>query len=291
MNALERIRERFASLSPKIQSAARFVIDHPNEVVIGSMRTLAERAAIQPATFVRLAQQLGYAGWPELKADFASELGLSTERYGARAKTLTRRARHTDLAAELFAAYRDNLELTRRKSAPVLKDAARLLQKAAVVHVAGFRASFPIVYPFFYGYRLFRHSVQLVDGVGGNLEMLLRAVTRGDAVLVASFSPYSREAIVVAENAKAAGARVVAITDSAASPLALLADVSLLFSVASPSFFPSVAAGVAIGEALLEQVAADAGTAIVKRIDAAERQLFESGAYLDDPGARRRTRR
>ena len=59
MKATDLILDRFPSLSPQLQVAARFVVDHPNEVVIGSMRTLAERAQAQPATFVRLAQQLG----------------------------------------------------------------------------------------------------------------------------------------------------------------------------------------------------------------------------------------
>ena len=44
MKARQQIIDGFDALSPRRQVAARFVIDHPNEVVIGSMRTLAERA-------------------------------------------------------------------------------------------------------------------------------------------------------------------------------------------------------------------------------------------------------
>jgi len=61
MSARERILERFSSLSPKLQAAARYVVDHPNEVVIQSMRNLAEVAGTKPATLVRLAQQIGFA--------------------------------------------------------------------------------------------------------------------------------------------------------------------------------------------------------------------------------------
>lgn len=64
MPARELILARFASLSPTLQVAARFAVDHPNEVVILSMRSLAERAQVQPATFVRLAQSLGYSRRP-----------------------------------------------------------------------------------------------------------------------------------------------------------------------------------------------------------------------------------
>ena len=74
MGAREQILDQFSALTPRMQAAARFIVDHPNEVVIASMRTLAEKAKAQPATLVRLAQQLGYAGWPELKSAFARDL-------------------------------------------------------------------------------------------------------------------------------------------------------------------------------------------------------------------------
>lgn len=96
-------------------------------------------------------------------------------------------------------------------------------------------------------------------------------------------SPYSREALQVAQAARAAGCRILALTDSAASPLALLADETLLFTIASPSFFPSVAAGLALAEALVELLASRAGKAVVRRVDEAERQLFDAGAYLPAP--------
>jgi DNA-binding MurR/RpiR family transcriptional regulator len=77
--------------------------------------------------------------------------------------------------------------------------------------------------------------------------------------------------VQVAEAAKAAGCRIVALTDSAASPLALLADVTLLFTINSPSFFPSITAGMALTESLLELLASRAGKPGIKRIDQAER--------------------
>lgn len=291
MTAKDLILEHFASLSPKLQAAARFIVDHPNEVVIASMRTVAERAGAQPATLVRLAQQLGYAGWPELKDAFAADLGLRSERYGERAKSLSARGRDADLLGELFGAQRHNLDETEAQCGPALRGAAKLLQRARTVHVAGFRASFPIAYSLVYGYRLFRNGVQLVDGQSGGLEMQLRAVERQDAVVVISFAPYSRECLAVIDAARAAGARIVAMTDSSASPLALAADVAVLFPVTSPSFFPSITAAIATVEALLEILVAQGGGGIAEEIDRAEQHLFDSGAYLQAPRKRVETRR
>ncbi|MDR1936250.1 MAG: SIS domain-containing protein, partial [Candidatus Accumulibacter sp.] len=184
------------------------------------------------------------------------------------------------LSGELFVAQRENLDVTEKKCATVLEEAIGLLKRARSVHVAGFRASFPIAYSFFYGYRLFRNSVYLIDGQSGNLEMQTRLLDATDAVLVVSFAPYSKEAMRVIEAARSARSRIIALTDSEASPLALAADVAVLFSVDSPSFFPSVAAAVALVEALIELLLVAAGDAAVRKLEEAENQLHESGAYL-----------
>lgn len=286
MGAREQILDRFTALTPRMQAAARFIIDHPNEVVIASMRTVAERAQAQPATLVRLAQQLGYEGWPGLKAAFARDLGLHSATYGERAQTLARRGRSPELARELFSMQRSNLDTTEAAVAARLGDAAKLLRRAKAVYIAGFRASHPVAFSLFYGYRLFRNSVHLVDGLGAGIEAQLRPMEARDVAVVTSFAPYSREAIAVAGHARAVGASLIAVTDSSASPLALQADIVLQFAVTSPSFFPSVAAGVALSEALLEQLVAEGGEAVAEQIDRVERQLFESGAYLQPPTRR-----
>ena len=286
MTVADDLRQRFADLSPALQSVAKYVLDHPSEVVTSSMRTIGARSGGTPATLVRFAQHIGYAGWPELKATLTAEMGLGPETYGARAKHLVGRAKDRTLTDEMFGVQRRNLEITQQQIEARLESACALLEKAGAVHAAGFRACFPIAFSFVYVYRIFRNSVHLVDGQGGSLEMQLRALAKGDAVMVVSFAPYSHEALQVAEAAKAAGASLLAITDSVASPLSLIADETLLFSIRSPSFFPSVAAGVALAEALLELLASRAGKSVVKRIDQTEAQLFKSGAYLPPTGSR-----
>lgn len=152
--------------------------------------------------------------------------------------------------------------------------------------MAGFRASYALAFHLAYGLRLFRTSVQLLDGHAGGLEMQLPALQPGDAILVVGFAPYSREAEVVPQAAHQRGCKLVSHTDSTALPLSLLADEMLLFSVHSPSFFPSTTAGLALVEALLELVVALSGSVVVERIPAAENQFFASGAYLQKPPAR-----
>jgi DNA-binding MurR/RpiR family transcriptional regulator len=277
---IDDLRQRFAELSPALQVIAKYLLDHPIDVVTSSMRAIGTRSNSTPATLVRFAQHLGYAGWPELKTALTLEMGLGTETYGKRAKQLIGRAKDATLSSEMFEVQRRNLEITQQHIETGLARACALLENGRSVHAAGFRACFPIAFSFVYIYRIFRNEVHLIDGQAGSLEMQQRAIAKSDAVVVVSFAPYSRETLQVASAAKAVGASVLAITDSVASPVSLIADQTLLFSIRSPSFFPSIAAGIAVTEALVEMLASRAGKSVIRRIGQTEESLFESGAYL-----------
>ena len=173
-----------------------------------------------------------------------------------------------------------NLDLAGENNAESMPKAVDLLSAAANVYVAGFRACFPIAFTIHYIYRLFRSTVLLIRGDAGTLEMELRALAAKDAVVVVSFAPYSTEIVRVADAAREAGCRVIALTDSTVAPIALRADCTLLFSIDSPSFFPSITAGVAVAEALVEQLLAKKGKGAIKALEHTEGQLHQTGAYV-----------
>jgi DNA-binding MurR/RpiR family transcriptional regulator len=274
------IRARFSELSPQFQMGAGFLLDHPDEVAVSSMRKVAERAQVQPASLVRLAQQLGFPGWNELRSLFVARVRTRPEPLTSRARSLVRSNAKDALAHELLAAQQHNLAATAAQSSRVTVEAARLLRRAHHVHVAGFRSCYPVAFGFVYGYRLFRPSVSLLDGEAGTLEMQLRSIQRDSATVVVSFAPYSAEAVRVAEAAQEQGSKLIAITDSAVSPIALNADKVLIFSHESPSFFPSLVAATAIAEALVAHLLALEGAHAVDQLEIAERSLHSKGAYV-----------
>ena len=271
------IHAGYAQLSPQFQAGARYLVDHPDDVAVSSMRSIATRAQVQSSALVRLAQQLGFAGWPELKAIFVERLRGGQAGYAGKAGALA--GKGGELVSEVFAVQQRNLATTASANGEALLAAAGALEAAGRVHVAGFRAAHPVAYTFHYLYRLMRPSVQLLSGQGGTLEMDLRALQPGEAVVVISFAPYSSEALLVASKARQAGCFVVAISDSAMSPLALQAGASIVIAVDSPSFFPSIVAGIAAVESLAELLVARAGQPAVEALAAAETQLRELGAY------------
>lgn len=273
------IREQFPELSPQFQAGAAFLLDNPDEVAVSSMRKVAERANVQPAALVRLAQQLGYPGWNELREVFVGRVRTRPEPLTAKARTLVKGGSGDSLSLDLAQAQSHNLALTVAQNAHLVVQAARTLRKASHVHVAGFRSCYPVAFGLLYGYRLFRSSVSLISGEAGTLEMQLRGIQKRHATVVVSFAPYSVEAVRVAQATVEQGGKLIALTDSAVSPIALNADQTLIFSHDTPSFFASLVAASAVAEMLVAQLLALEGRNAVAQLEEAEAALHSHGAY------------
>ncbi|WP_244421571.1 MurR/RpiR family transcriptional regulator [Allomesorhizobium alhagi] len=55
--------ERFENMPPQLRVAARFVLDHPKDVALMSMREQARQAGVSQNTMMRLARWLGLEGY------------------------------------------------------------------------------------------------------------------------------------------------------------------------------------------------------------------------------------
>jgi len=79
--------------------------------------------------------------------------------------------------------------------------------------------------------------------------------------------------------AKRRGARVIAISDSRSSPIAIAADLVFVAPTTTPQFFPSSAAVMVLLETLIAFMVADAKRNVVANIEAFHRARDEAGVY------------
>ena len=92
--------------------------------------------------------------------------------------------------------------------------------------------------------------VELVSGLGGMFEGQVRGLRAGDVMLVVSFSPYADESLQCVRLAADRGARVLAITDSQMSPLAALADATLVVHESSTFGFRALTNTMCLAQSL-----------------------------------------
>ena len=77
------------------------------------------------------------------------------------------------------------------------------------------------------------------------------------------------------------GATILALTDSAVSPIARSARHILLFQTSGPSFFSTLIGALALAELLVARLAASGGRAVIARLERTDHALREAGAYWD----------
>ena len=279
-----RLKAGFDDLPPQLKEAARWVIDHPADVALLSLREQARRAGIAPATLTRLAQRLGLGGYNGVRKLFADAVRERPESYRGRAEELlVRRDSEGDqaLVQDIFASLSQHLQnLSLPDAIERFTAAADMIASADRVFCLGQRSSFSVAYIFHYVRSLFGSNSVLVDGSGGSGVDTLRAIGKGDVLLAISVNRYVRHTIDAAKFAKDRGARVVALTDSEISPLVSFADEAILVRTETPSFFHTMAPAFAAVECLAALVAARRGRETLAALDESERQLATFGTYI-----------
>ncbi len=277
-----RIIDSLPDMPRQVALAARYVVDHPDDVPLISMRDLAARAGVSPATLLRLTQSLSFANWGDFRLLHVNHLRQTPIPYTERATRALSRNGVDALVAESFTAYRANLDQTEWANPPeVFALAAKHLVRAERVFISAFMSCRGPGMTFAYLCRMLRNNVALLGAEATSLGVDLALLRPGDTVLSINFDPYGHEIHQIARAIETTGATLICLSDSRATPLTRLAAETLIFPVDGPSFFPSIAAAQALVEALIAAVLTELGSGATARIGHIEKALYDSGTYAD----------
>jgi DNA-binding MurR/RpiR family transcriptional regulator len=291
--ALKQILEtRFPTFSPQLQRAARFILEHPEEIALNSMRSVAAKAGVSPSTMVRLARDLGLTGYEAFRAPFSLWLRERQHTFSGRARELRQRARHSETAALISGIMNADLadlqETYTALGEAKLAAAERLLAAAPRIFVMGLRGLYPVAFFFHYACRMFLDSTILLTGQGGSFADELRRVEPDDVILAIGYEPYPRDMMRAVDYAVELGGKILAITDSSISPLAHRAALALTVSADGPAVFPSIVPALSIAQTLVALLLARSGEDALQRIASSERQLHSLGVYGEPPSQKKR---
>jgi DNA-binding MurR/RpiR family transcriptional regulator len=280
---LDRARAAFDTLAPELRRAARWVSDHASDVALLSMREQARQAGVSAPTMIRLARALGFADYASLRRPFQDAITGAPGGFRRRASELQSApgsARIGSFAHDLIAAQVAALQSLQTLNTPAqIEETVKAIARARRVGFLGVRASFSIAYYFRYAYNLIATNGVLFDGLGGILPDQTEVLDRRDVLVAISQSPYSMPTVQALDAAAQRDVTIVALTDSAMSPLARPAEHLLLFHTESLSFFPSTIGALGLVELLLARLAARGGRPVLDRLAEVEGRLAASRAY------------
>ncbi len=254
------VGSRLGDLPRRLSQAGRYALEHPDEIAFGTAASVAAAARVQPSTLVRFAQQFGYQGFSDLQRVFRARLKERPSPYAERLRALREGnpghpgALHI-LDGFLAAASRSIDRLAESVDFQRFQRAVEILARADTIYLIARRRSYPLVAYMEYGFGKLGVRTHPTNSPGGTDREAIMLADERDAALAVSFSAYSAETIDLARAVAGNGVPLVAITDSAASPLAEVATECLVVAEADHAGFRSLSASMALCMALTVAVA------------------------------------
>ncbi|WP_246750106.1 MurR/RpiR family transcriptional regulator [Mesorhizobium caraganae] len=274
-------------MPPQLRVAARFVLDHPKDVALMSMREQAQQAGVSHSTMMRLARWLGLEGYEDMRSLYARALRETIAGEPARQGI----QQHGDpgystagfvtgtLAAQISG-------LGEYGNAIQFIAAADLLARSRNLFGLGSRTAYPVASHFIHVMSFLARGdrkVTLVGEMAGQGVDTLQHAGPSDVLLAVAMSPYERTTIEVARQSARQGVRVVAITDSSVSPLVRIAQETIIVPSDSQSFFRSMVPAFAAVELLAALTAVRSETDAAERVKQLEEELAFFGIYWEPP--------
>ena len=254
------IVRRHDDLSARLRTIATFAVQYPNDVALNTISVLAEKIGVQPSAIVRFANNLGYDGFTDMQRVFRTRLvSPPAPSYRERISQLRRGGKNGaadrdtgDVLAEFVSDDIAALEsLYQAVPFEQLNKAVSLLAAADTIYLFAQGRSFPVAYYLDYGLTRLELRSHLLDGVGGIPTQRTRAITKRDAVIIASFKDYVEPVVEIAADLAARGIPLIVITDNAVGPFARFATVS--FDVGEPRErpFKSLVAPICLAQSIV----------------------------------------
>lgn len=279
---VQRLIAETKDLPPRLQLAAKYIVDHSHAFGMDPIRETAGKIGIGANSLVRLADHLGFDSFDALRAPFRAAL---TARYDASEGQgwIDRVSGAGGFGSEHALSLRNEMEITgqslRHFTADQAQQAVEMLTGAQNAYVTATRASYSLAYYFHYVGRMALPGLQLIPRHMGSPVDEMMNVGPGDVLLAITFAPYSAETIRALRLAKDNGAQVILISDSELIAPNITADLFLKAAAQSQHFFPCFSGAMVVLEGLLHHLIRQGGDDVRNRIARYEELREDSGAY------------
>ena len=251
-NLLNDIEKRMPTFSKGQKLISKYILENYDKAAYMTASKLGKIVNVSESTVVRFAIELGFDGYPEFQ--HALQEIVRTRLTAAQRMEVTNTLMGDgDVLSKVLLGDAEKIKRTLEDiDEAAFEEAVQHLANAKNIYILGVRASSSLAGFLAHGLRMISDNVRFVQTTSGS-EMFEQIMSIGeDDVMVAiSFPRYSKRLKNATSFAKHAGADVIAITDSTASPIAPSADQLLLAKSDMASFADSLVAPMSIINALI----------------------------------------
>lgn len=263
-------------LSDRNLAVLKKMLDEPHETATKSISEIADENGINISSVTRLAQKLGFNGFPGLKDLFRQHVKQRKSFYSEQVRKFLQKGRsgdgeQSDLLRQVIQDEWSNVMLMAdafddRKFARIVD----LIVNARAIQIIGLRSSYTLAFYLSFYMKMIHGGVSLIGQAGHSLAEDLANLGPGDLLIAIGVAPYTRDSVEACRICRHQQIDVLAITDSISSPLTNETDHYLLTSIQGDYFFSPIAAAVICIETLLSELVKQLGDQSLQRLNHAE---------------------
>jgi DNA-binding MurR/RpiR family transcriptional regulator len=278
------INSNYHKFSKGQKQIAQFIIDHYDKAAFMTAAKIGETVDVSESTVVRFASSLGYSGFPELqkalqvliknKLTTVQRIGLDDDIVNDKDKL------HKKIIKNEMNNMRNMFE---NFDIEALDKATEIIMNAKKVYILGLRTSSTLSNYLGFYLDVILDNVKVLNNSGVNslYEEIIR-IKETDVLIVISYPRYSKITIDATKFIKEHNAKIVAITDTEASPVYSIADVSLLAKSNIVSFIDSLVVPLAMINNLIINIGLQEKEDIVEYYNRLEQLWDNNSIYQND---------
>lgn len=276
------LKQDLTGLSPRLQTVAKYIVDHPADFGLDSIRETARKSGVSTYTLVRMAEHLDFDSFEDLREPFRHSLVASTQVadlpdwLGNLREASSKGAAQVEAAANSIGVVHRSLE---RQTADQMERIVEMMLSARITYLTAVRASYGLAYYFHYVGRMALPSLQLIPRHMNNAIDELNDAGPDDVLVAMTFTPYSRDTIEACKFASERGAKLIILSDSEIISSEFTPTENLIVSVVSTHHFGCYAGAMAVMEGLLAMLVEAGGADAKRRIKNYEDLRLSHDAY------------
>lgn len=284
-NLLSRLAKDCSKFSKGQRAIAKYILNNYDKAAFMTAGKLGEIVGVSESTVVRFATELGYDGYPVMRKALQEMIRnrlTSVQRIEVARSMLDEK----DIVKSVISSDMQNLQATLDNlDQASFNSAVDEIINAKRVYIVGMRTSTSLASFLGLYLNLLRDGVTVVRDTAASetFEQLIR-IGEGDLFIGISYPRYSSHTVEAMQFAKRMGAKAIAITDSAASPVNGIADICLYAKSDMVSFIDSLVAPLSLINAIIMEVAKKNREDVLKTFESLENFWQEHDVYEKSNG-------
>lgn len=252
IHLLSRIQNNMSNFSKGQKLIAQYIEEHYDKAAFMTASKLGNTVGVSESTVVRFAAELGYSGYPKLQKAM-QEMIRDKLTSVQRIEVTSSRIGDSDVLESVLNQDIDKIRRTLEEtSREDFYKAVDTIVKAGTIYIYAVRSAAALASFLGYYYSLIFENVKIINSNGkSNIYENMFRIGENDVMIGISFPRYSTSTVDAVKFASNRGAKVIAVTDSMASPVVKPADYVILARSDMASVVDSLVAPLSVINALI----------------------------------------